>query len=120
MLPPPAPGNGGYTNVKREGIVAEDDILDEDDENDNSGPSYAALGGRPRSVDFEKADRQQKFSNNNNHHHRNRRSVFDDMDHHEFVVKFSHVHKRATKEELDVETTRVIQVCGYFISFHIV
>jgi len=104
LPPPPRTHSTGYSNVKREGTVADNDEEEEDEEEDNnsSGPSYAALGGRPRSVDFDKAERTPRSQ-------RERRSV-DDNDHQFFTVHINHVYKRSAQEMTDVETTRVIQV----------
>lgn len=113
MLPPPPRGVApNYPNVKREGTVADaiEEEDDEEEEEDEREPSFSALGGRPRSVDFEKLEKQQTT------HSRKQRSAHNDSDDHTFVVRFSHVYKREAQEMTDVETTRVIQVCGYLPS----
>ena len=72
------------------------------DNDDEEEPSYAALGGRPRSVDFDKDERQPRQQ-------RSKRET--DHDSHSFVVNIHHVFKReAGQEMVDIDTTRVIQV----------
>lgn len=126
MLPPPPRGHhhgppAGYPNVKREGTVAEneDDEEDEEEEEPESSnvatPTFAALGGRPRSVDFEKAERMPRAQNHaqEHSHARRRRSMAEDEEPDRFfTVHINHVYKRSAQEMTDVETTRVIQV-GY-------
>ncbi|ODN05404.1 Cuticlin-1 [Orchesella cincta] len=108
MLPPPPRGLApNYPNVKREGTVADavEEEDDEEEEEDEQEPSFSALGGRPRSVDFEKLERQQQ-----GHSRRRRTAEKNKSDDHHIVVRFSHVYKREAQEMTDVETTRVIQV----------
>lgn len=110
MLPPPPRGHApSYPNVKREGTIADavEEEDDEEDEEDEREPSFSALGGRPRSVDFEKLERQQKQTQE---HSRKQRSTHNSSEDKHFVVRFSHVYKREAQEMTDVETSRVIQV----------
>jgi hypothetical protein len=81
---------------------------DEEEEEDQPGPSFAALGGRPRSVDFEKAERMPR--QHNGLERQRRSALVGEADHQFFTVHINHVYKRSAQEMTDVETTRVIQV----------
>jgi len=95
IMLPPLPPHPGYSNVKREGVVIDDQgrAEEDDEEDEDKEPSFAALGGRPRSVDFQRP--------------RQRREIDEDG---HFLIHVSHVYKRAAQEMTDVQTTRVIQV----------
>lgn len=91
-----------------------DDRIDDDDEEEESveekkEPTFAALGGRPRSVDFKRIPIPQHHQHQQQS--RQRRGAGPDEDKY-FVVHMSHVYKREAQEMTDVETTRVIQVHG--------
>lgn len=95
VMLPPLPPHPGYSTVKREGVVLDEQGRGKDVQDDEeSEPSFAALGGRPRSVDFQRQ--------------RQRRETTSEDDH--FLIHVSHVYKRAAQEMTDVKTTRIIQV----------
>lgn len=122
MLPPPprGPFPPGYPNVKREGTVADNEDDEEEEEEEDQpqqsvsggGPSFAALGGRPRSVDFDKAERMPRAHDLSPSARRRRdiENIGGNPDHQFFTVHINHVYKRSAQEMTDVETTRVIQV----------